>query len=107
MNSQTKKSTILNQRVAHSFDGIVAKSDQQALTEPPKIPIITSPPIMPSIGSNETSTANNFNTNNEVQLNEISIEQVESILVSKVQYLKENQLTVTIFNFINVKILLI
>ena len=88
--TQTKKTTILTQRVAHTFDGSVARSPPKStLTEPPKL----APPISPIAGSLAT-------TENEdvTKTSDLSVQEIEAILNTSVQYLKDNQLTVSLLN---------
>ena len=86
-----KKTTLLNKRVSHTLDGKVSTetdSDAKTLNEQPKIPI---------------STTNDSNIikdeQNAVQATpkiEVSLEEIESILHSKVEFCKQNNLSTKI-----------
>lgn len=78
------KRTILNQRVAHSFDGKPVEKNPDVLTEPPKL---NAPPICPIYTKIEESSQS-------VSTDEINIESLEKILIDNVQYLKDNDIAV-------------
>jgi hypothetical protein len=95
------KKTILNQRVAHSFDGKVPSttdnynsiSDELKQNEPPKL---TAPPPTSSLSTsteNKPTLGEHLTTDN-AQIDSMPIEDIENILNSKVQFLKDNQITV-------------
>lgn len=83
-----QKRTILNQRVAHSFDGKVDETKPETLSEPPKL---TAPPVSQVSASTESHTVTQTD---EPSLNEISVESIEKILNDNVQLLKDNGLAV-------------
>jgi hypothetical protein len=90
--TQTKKTTILTQRVAHTFDGTVPRSPPKStLTEPPK----QAPPISPTATTFAGSLATTESENVTIT-SDLSVQEIEAILNTSVQNLKDNQLAVSL-----------
>lgn len=79
------KRTILNQRVAHSFDGKPDEKNPDVLTEPPK----QNAPSTSQICSKKEQEPSQL-----VNIDEINIESLETILNDNVQYLKDRGIAV-------------
>lgn len=106
-----KTKTLLNKRVPHALNGLGPNQIQnetaetnspKKLTEPP---VFFTPPI--SKPAEVKPTEPNQNSTDSVNPSEISIEELENILNSSVQTLKDNQLAVRLlFYFCKKKVYL-
>ena len=98
--STPPKKTILNQRVAHNFDGKVdlppkdattdSCSQETKLVEPPKM---TLPPAGPALVSNSIKT--DQATSSQIEL--MTIDEIRAILQKKIEILKENNVSALIY----------
>lgn len=82
--STPPKKTLLNQRVAHNFDGKVSKdtsSEESKLNEPPKM---LAPPLC--LAAPDSKQSEQLGSSEEL----MTIEQIKSILEAKVQILRES-----------------
>ena len=83
--ASNKTKTVLNQRVAHNFDGKVQSqpnADQPKPNEPPKM---TAPPLGPPLQAKPTET-----TAKPSEVDLVSLEEAERILTAKIQHLRDN-----------------
>ena len=98
-----KTKTLLNKRVAHTLNGLgpspvqneTAENNSPKLTEPP---LFFAPPVSKPVEVKTTEP--NQNSTDSIIPSEISIAELENILNSNVQTLKDNQLAVRLLLFI-------
>ena len=84
----------LTKRVSHSLTGTVQKDSADPLLAPPiTSPTLSQPPLAPVKYVEQP-----LKTEDEVEKKEVSKEQIEEVLAAKVQFCKENNLSVRFFN---------
>lgn len=97
--SSTSSTTKLTKRVSHNLTGTVKNDSANPILTPPiTSPVMTQPPITP-VNSVEKSGHPEIDDSNDKEKTEVSIDHIEKVLASKVQFCKENNLSVRISNF--------
>ena len=100
LSGPAKAKTLLNKRVPHALNGLGPNQVQNETAENNSPKKLTEPPVLlffaPPVGkpAEIKTTEPNQNSTDSMNPSEISIEELENILNSNVQTLKDNQLAV-------------